>query len=127
MKSIEKFHSEQFVGDSHKEAFQKATKWVALNITAKHDSEDLLVKILKDKEASLPTITVEIYAEYDDKDWKHSFCTACKDFHKSFYINQQFNCSRCNMVAYRDSIHQKQLIKTKYKKQKLEYNKAKSE
>ena len=28
------------------------------------------------------------------------FCKLCKDFHCSFFINEEYNCSRCNLKSF---------------------------
>lgn len=127
MKAIDKFFVKEFKSEEPKEAYLKACKWIAKHITSKVEVEDVLVKIIKVQDADFPTYKVELYAELHDGEYKSSFCGFCQQFHKSFYINHNYNCDKCNMMSYREGMERKLRIKSKYKKERLEYSIKKDE
>ena len=71
-------------------------------------------------EGDLPTFRLTLYYKFDDTDFMKQTCEACKQFHKSFFINENFNCNRCNKVGYEKRIEQKLLIGAEYVRKMLE-------
>ncbi len=111
-----KFFEKLFKGENYKEAYTKSTKWIANNVL-KVEIKDVTFKISKitDKD-DLPTIKLELFAGLDSNELKNHRCTVCKEFHKSFYINQEYNCNACKMKGYLDEAEQKLNIKKNYTK-----------
>jgi hypothetical protein len=59
--------------------------------------KDMFLRIDKQPNKSYK---VEIYAQGNfTKDYK-KFCERCKEFHCQFYINEEYNCSRCNLKTF---------------------------
>lgn len=118
MEHATKFYKRKFNGKSHKEAYLKACKWVAINILADDEiSKDVVWKITKLKD--LPSVELELFGTVHDAEHVKQFCTVCKEFHTSFYINQQQNCNGCNMMAYRSQAEEKGRLKKNYKRKLL--------
>ena len=118
MKHVTKFYSKKFSGGSTKEAYLKACKWVATNILADDEiSKDVTWSITKSKD--LPTVELELFGMVNDTEHVNQFCKVCKEFHCSFYINQQQNCNNCNMMAYRSQAEEKGRLKKNYKRKLL--------
>jgi len=46
------------------------------------------------------SFNVKIYALGDHKKNYDKFCSRCKEFHCQFYINEEYNCSRCNLKTF---------------------------
>lgn len=113
---IQKFYERTFKDEDPKKAYLKASKFVASNIISKGSKVEVS-KVTWDVvrvEGDLPTFRLTLYYKFDDTDFMKQTCEACKQFHKSFFINENFNCSRCNKVGYEKNIEQKLLIGTEY-------------
>ena len=112
---IHKFYEREFKSESSKDAYLKACKFVASNIVNKESKvevENVTWDITKvdDNKNNLPTFCLTLYYKFDDSEFMKKTCEACKEFHKSFFINENFNCSRCNKVGYEKNIEQKLMI-----------------
>lgn len=121
MKIAIKFFEKSFVDEVSKNAYMKACKWVAKYIISKVEIGETFWNITKVEKANSPTFKLELYAMLDDTDFENGFCNRCQEFHKSFFINQQFNCNKCNMKAYQNQIKQKLDTKKGYRMERLKY------
>lgn len=124
MKYIEKFYERKFIAEDTKTAYLKACKFVASNIVSegsKVEAEKVTWKVEKVKsDDGLPTFMLTLFYTFDDVEFMEKTCNACKEFHKSFFINENFNCDRCNKVGYAKNIQNKLLIGSEYFKKKLD-------
>lgn len=116
----EKFFEVEFKDESSKQAYLQACKWLATNMVSKVEV-GILYKIVKKIDADLPTFKVELYCSLELSKLKKEFCTRCKEFHKSFYINQEYNCNACKLKAFLVGSSQKLGIKRSYNKERLSY------
>lgn len=115
---IEKFYERDFKDEDPKQAYLKACKFVASNIISKGSKVEVS-KVTWDvnrveQEGDLPTFRLSLYIKFDDTQFMEQTCNACKQFHKSFFINENFNCSRCNKVGYEKNVKQKLMIGAEY-------------
>ena len=124
MKYIQKFYERNFIADDSKSAYLKACKFVASNIISegsKVEAEKVTWKVEKTESVNgLPTFKLTLFYTFDDVEFMEQTCKACKEFHKSFFINENFNCDRCNKVGYAKNIQNKLLIGSEYYKKKLD-------
>lgn len=124
MLCIQKFYERDFKAEKSKDAYLKACKFVASNILSKGSK----VEVSKvtwdvervDKEDGLPTFRLSLYFKFDDTQTMQQTCEACKEFHKSFFINENYNCNRCNKVGYEKRVNQKLSIGSEYMKKLLD-------
>lgn len=121
MKVAVKFHEQEFKSSESKKAYLKACKWLAKHVVSKSEIGETFWKVIKVEGTKTPTFIVELWAAIDDDDIEKSFCKSCKEFHSLFYLNQQFNCSKCNMKAYVKKIESKLMIKSGYRDERLKY------
>lgn len=123
MITIVKFGEMDFSDEKPKEAYLQACKWVANNImNGKVEVKDISWKINRvEDQYDLPTFRLELYTALNESDFVSDFCKRCKEFHKSFYINQEYNCDSCKMQGYRKQIKQRTEIKRQFAKEKLDY------
>ena len=109
---IEKFYERSFRAESPKEAYMKACKFVASNVISKGSKVEAkeitwdVSRVDAEKGESLPTFRLTLYYKFDDTEFMKMTCQACKEFHKSFFINENFNCSKCNKVGYEKNVRQ---------------------
>jgi len=113
-----KFYTQEFSAPTRKEAYWKACKWIAKYIVSKDKLKDSFIKIWTNENDS---VIIDIYAGLEEDKFMKEFCERCKQFHKSFFINQEYNCSTCKVKAYKDQMDQKLLTKKVYRQQRLEY------
>lgn len=115
MKLTIEIYKTQFSNEDSKEAYLKACKWLAKHIISKVEFKDVLYTMEKHYVNELPTFEITLYAVLDDTDDVKRICESCTEFHRSFYVNTQFNCNKCNMQAYRNQMIEKLETKKKYK------------
>ena len=122
MEYIQKFYEREFRDEDPKKAYLKASKFVASNIISKGSKVEVsqvtwdVVRV----DGDLPTFRLTLYYKFDDTKFMEQTCEACKQFHKSFFINENFNCNRCNKVGYEKNIEQKLMIGADYLRQLLD-------
>lgn len=117
---ISKVFQKEFSDGNSKKAYLKACKWVAKNIISKIEMSNSFIKYTKVNNNPV-VFRIEVCCAMDDNEFAGGFCERCKQFHKSFYINDQYNCSTCKMQAYRKQFDQKLKIKQKYLEERLNY------
>lgn len=112
---IQKFYEREFKSENSKNAYLKACKFVASNIISEGSKVEAskitwdVIRVKKEDD-DLPTFRLTLYYKFDDTDFMEQTCNACKQFHKSFFINENFNCNRCNKVGYEKNVEQKLMI-----------------
>lgn len=109
----------EFVDEISKEAYLKACGWAATHIVSKVEAGDIFWNITKKKDASLPTFVLEVHTMIDAEQHQESFCGACKEFHQSFFINQETNCNSCRYLAFTKQIDHRLAIKKEFNKDKM--------
>ena len=118
MQYIQKFYERRFRADNAKDAYLRACKFVASNVisdASKVEASKVTWDITRDKdEKGLPTFLLTLYYKFDDTEFMKQTCEACKQFHKSFFINEDFNCSRCNKVGYEKNVQQRLTTASEY-------------
>ena len=124
MQYIQKFYERRFRADNAKEAYLRACKFVASNViseASKVEATKVTWDVTKVKDDDgLPTFLLTLYYKFDDTEFMKQTCEACKQFHKSFFINEDFNCSRCNKIGYEKNIQQKLSIASEHFKKVLD-------
>lgn len=121
MKIADKFFMKEFKADTNKDAYLKACKWAGKYIIGKVEIGETFLRYEKVEDASLPTIRLELYCVLEEGELRKNFCNRCEEFHKAFYINQFYNCDRCNVRTYLEDNERKLKIKKNYRKERLEY------
>ena len=116
---IEPFYTRNFKAKNSKDAYLKACKFVASNIVndkSKVEASKVTWDVTKVKsdDESLPTFQLTLYYKFDDKEFMENTCKACKEFHHSFFVNENFNCNRCNKVGYAKNVQEKLTIGSSY-------------
>lgn len=122
---IHKFYEKKFRAEDSKKAYLKACKFVASNIISegsKVEASKVTWDVTRvEDEGDLPTFMLTLYYKFDDTEFMKSTCETCKQFHRSFFINEDFNCSRCSKVGYEKNVSQKLSIGSDYLRKMLDY------
>lgn len=114
------FYSKSFSNIDRKEAYRKLTNWLAKHIvTNKDENRESTFKIEELKGELIPTFKLTVYCSLETKDEENKFCEVCKTYHKSFFINQEYNCNACKHKAFIQRMDEKLSIKKGYRREKL--------
>lgn len=65
-------------------------------------------------------IKFNIFLSVDSKDSIGEFCKVCKEYHCSFFINEEYNCSRCNLKSFVKRMNQRMNISKGFYRKKIE-------
>lgn len=116
----EEFFSKVFKSKkSLKDAYLKATKWVAVNIISRDEFENVQVKYEKDKYAT--SITIHLFAALNkEEDVMSKHCKICKEMHSSFFINEATHCDKCSARAFQKRLESLMTVKKQYYKELIE-------
>ena len=112
-----KLLSKEIKATSYKEAYMIGTR-IALEMKTK--TPDILWDLAKNESSEVKIVTLNVYLVLDSSKTKEIHCNACKEFHKSFFINQEYNCHTCKLNAYSNRIKSELKTKKYYYKKKLE-------
>ena len=122
MEAITKYFVKKFKSEiSSKAAYLKLCKWMGENIVNHDVLCNTYIHIDKYMEEQIYVYKLSLYASISEHESRHEFCNACKEFHTKFYINQQYNCDKCNMTARMKDVETKLLIKKEYRKETLKH------
>lgn len=84
--------------ESEKEAYIKGCKKIARFAASRNEYQSVSVKIERD--ALRGGFWFSLYADIDlSKEMQH-YCKMCKEYHSSFFINEEYNCARCNLKNF---------------------------
>jgi len=122
MKIATPFFVKRFTAKTKKEAYTEAMQWIASNIVKGQDEDgETMFNIAEDKDTDLPTFKLTLYCMLDETERKNKFCDICRQYHKSFFINADYNCSKCNMITYMKRLDEALSIKKSYRKERLKF------
>lgn len=107
--------------ETSKQVYLEVCKWIAQHLIGKTEIGETFWKIEKEGTADSPVFKLQIFCMMDAGDAKDSFCERCKTMHAQFYINENYNCSRCNLITYINNVDSKLKIKKQFRKERIEY------
>lgn len=113
------FYKRVFSGPTHKQAYKKATKWLAVNIISNDELKSVNVRFEKGRQQTgkiLPTIAIILSVGIEEKQHREKMCTVCKEVHSNFFMNEETNCGWCKAVAYQNRLDDVIRIKTEHYK-----------
>lgn len=122
---IQQFYERKFRAANAKDAYLKACKFVASNIVSKGSKVEVSkvtwdVTPVEDANEGLPTFQLSLYYKFDDTEFMKQTCDACKQFHSSFFINENFNCNRCNKAGYEKNVSKRLTTGAEYLRKMLD-------
>ena len=113
-----KICSFQIEAESEKEAYIKGCKRMAKYVASKK------YKLISSKIDRIPgranAFEFTLLSNIDLGSDMREFCKMCKEFHCSFYINEDYNCSRCNLKSFMEREQQKARVSKNYYKQEIQ-------
>ena len=85
-------------GKDEKDAYIRGMKKYACFIaTKKYSNLSIKINRLKDQNDCLEFV---FYTDVDLSEQQKKFCKLCKEYHHSFFINEDYNCKRCNLRTF---------------------------
>lgn len=102
--------------DDEKQAYLSGCKQLARYMAPKKGN-NLSFKIERGEEEN--TFIFTMYANIELGEAQRKFCSMCKEYHCSFYINEEYNCSRCNLRNFLSRSQTKLNISKNYYKKEL--------
>ncbi len=115
MLGLIKFYEKDFINTQGnlKNAYLKACKWVSKKIISKN-----IDKVVWNVEkVSETTITIYLYFMMEINEELKSYCKVCKEFHKSFFINEEYNCNSCKLISFFNKMKTKENVSKGYYKE----------
>ena len=116
MKASIKISSILFEGQSEKEAYLKGCKQIAKFISSKKYSN---LTFSVERISNQNQVVFHIFTNIDLNQEQKAFCKICKEFHCSFFINEEYNCSRCNLKTFLKRAENKAKISKGFYKERL--------
>lgn len=93
---------------TEKEAYIKGCKKLAKYMASKKYT-NLSVRIRRSNDN--PGIFLfTFYTNSDLSEQKKKFCKLCKEYHSSFFVNEEYNCNRCNLNTFLSRVESKERI-----------------
>lgn len=63
-----------------------------------------------------PTFELSLFVTLDEKEVMDRHCKICKETHKLFYVNENYNCDACKIKVYRQRLEERIAVKAGYEK-----------
>lgn len=102
---------------SEKEAYLKGCKQLAKYLASKK-YKNLSFKIERTKEENGFIFT--IFSNLDLGKEQRDFCKVCREFHCNFYVNEEYNCNRCNLKSFLVRAEQKARVSKNFYNKRIE-------
>ena len=119
VKYSKEFFKKKFTADTMKNAYMNACKWYATNVLSKDELHNVLVEFVKEKNEQLPTVTIRLSATLNEDELRDRYCKICKESHSLFYMNQNYNCNKCETKAYQNRTDEMLRVKLEYYRELL--------
>lgn len=102
-----------FESSDEKEAYLKGCKNLAKYIASKK-YKNLSFSVERVGNSCVFNVYTTLNMNPDQK----NFCDLCKEMHSSFFINEEYNCKRCNLKAFLEREDKKlRISKSFYRKE----------
>lgn len=102
--------------DNEKEAYIDGCKKYAKYI-ASSKYKNLMLKV--DRTSVKGEFVFTIFTNVELSGDQKNFCKMCKEIHSSFFVNEEYNCNRCNLKTFLLREEQKLRISKQFYKEKM--------
>lgn len=103
--------------NSEKDAYIKGCKQLAKYMASKK-YKNLSFKIERTS-GNENTFIFTMFTNLDLGEEQKIFCKTCRDYHCSFFVNEDYNCSRCNLRSFLEKAEQKSRISKSFYKREM--------
>ena len=111
------FFKKKFVAETMKTAYMNACKWYATNVLSKDELHNVQIEFEKDIKSEFPTVVIHLFAVLSEDQLRDRYCKLCRESHSLFYMNQNYNCNRCEAKAYQQRTDDMLRVKLEYYRQ----------
>ena len=111
------FFRKKFQAETMKTAYMNACKWYATNVLSKDELHNVQVEFEKDSKGEFPTVVIRLFAVLKENELRERYCKICRESHSLFYMNQNYNCNRCEAKAYQQRTDDMLRVKLEYYRQ----------
>lgn len=111
------FFKKKFSADTMKAAYMKACKWYATNVLSKDELHNVQIEFEKNAKGEFPTVVIHLFAVLSENELRERYCKLCRESHSLFYMNQNYNCNRCEAKAYQVRTDDMLRVKLEYYRQ----------
>lgn len=111
------FFKKKFSAETMKAAYMNACKWYATNVLSKDELHNVQVEFEKNSKGEFPTVVIHLFAVLNENELRERYCKLCRESHSLFYMNQNFNCNRCEAKAYQARTDDMLRVKLEYYRQ----------
>lgn len=111
------FFKKKFSAETMKTAYMDACKWYATNVLSKDELHNVQIEFEKNSKGEFPTVVIHLFAVLSENELRDRFCKLCREAHSSFFMNQNFNCNRCEAKAYQQRTDDMLRVKLEYYRQ----------
>lgn len=118
MQAVSKIKSFVVEGTDRKDAYLKGCKRYAQYI-ASSQFQNISLKV-EHVEGNPKALRFILLTTIDMREEQEAFCKICKELHCSFYINEEYNCSRCNLKSFLRKLQHRTNISKGYYKSKID-------
>lgn len=109
----------RFSGETLSEAKTKALKWYGRYAACKKEFSNTMCSLEDVSDGQSPIVALTVYVCLDQKEVQEKHCGVCKEFRGLFYVNNQSNCSRCDVTAFNRRVEEMLHIKKSYDREQL--------
>lgn len=110
------FFKKKFIAETMKAAYMNACKWYATNVLSKDELHNVQIEFEKNVKGEFPTVVIHLFAVLNENELREKYCGLCKEYHSLFYMNQNYNCDRCEAKAYQKRTDEMLRVKLEYYK-----------
>lgn len=111
----QEFFKMSFEAESMKKAYMDACKWYATNVLSKDELHNVQVEFeKKTNDEQFPTVVIHLFAVLSEDELRTKHCNICREVHSSFFMNQHYNCNRCETNAYQKRTNDMLKVKLDY-------------
>ena len=103
--------------NSEKDAYIKGCKQLAKYMASKK-YKNLSFKIER-ASGNENAFIFTMFTNLDLGEEQKIFCKTCRDYHCSFFVNEDYNCSRCNLRSFLEKAEQKSRISKSFYKREM--------
>lgn len=118
VKYSEPLMKKRFTAGTLSEAKTKALKWVGKYVMCKDEIKNIMYHFEEDKGVH-NCVVVTLFVSLDEKELREKYCNICKEFHRSFFINENFNCNECKAMAYQKRMAEMLKVKKSFYRETL--------
>lgn len=105
-----KICSWKFKAFNERDAYLQGCKKLA-SVMASKKYQNLTTKIIRSANNEFEFV---VYTMLDITEEQSHFCKMCKEMHCSFFINENYNCNRCNYKVFLKRMKEKLIISRSY-------------